>query len=398
VTQSDCPNEHCPNENIPTLSLDLSISYPNFNFAIKQDILLQGIIGIFGHSGSGKSTLLRAISGLEKQVVGSISIIRNSLANSSTSTLVNTATSTFVKSEQRDIGLVFQESRLFPHLSVIKNLNFAVKRCQNIKLDINEIIELTDLSNLVDTPVTKLSGGQQQRVALARAILAQPQLLLLDEPLSALDKQSKARLLKLITTMQQKLNLPILYVSHSLDELQQVCDNLLVLSQGQVQTFGNIHHIIHQLNSYEINSYELNKKSNNSSSNENIIHTQTSLSLPIKSVDNGHGLATLSLDEQRILLPCECLPEQNQLLRCFILASDISICLIEPHSSSIVNQLAGIITVIQQNANNVLITVRCGSQDFFVNISAYSQQKLALTEQQSVFLQFKASAVRTFLN
>ena len=380
-------------KNTSVLSLDLSINYPNFNLFIKKDISLCAITGISGHSGSGKSTLLRAIAGLEKQAIGHISLAEE--------TLLNTARSLMIKSEHRHIGLVFQDSRLFPHLTVKKNLNFAAKRCKNSQLNINDIIELTDLTNLLGTPVTKLSSGQKQRVALARAILAEPKLLLLDEPLSALDKHSKAQLLRLITTVQQKLNLPILYVSHSLDELQQVCDNLLVLSQGRVESFGNIHHIIHQLNSHELNS----QKQNNSSPDSyiNTIHPQTSLSLPIKEQNNGYGLATLALNEQQILLPCETItlntPLKNlQTLRCFILASDISICLTEPHDSSVVNQLSGLITAIHQNASNVLITVRCSYQDFFVNISRYSQKKLALTENQAVYLQFKASAVRTFLN
>jgi molybdate transport system ATP-binding protein len=417
-------------KNSPTLSLDLSLDYPHFTLTIKKDISLTGITGIFGHSGSGKSTLLRAIAGLETQVTGSIVLVNK--------TLLNTASSILVKSEQRNIGLVFQESRLFPHLSVMKNLSFAVKRCKKNKkdkLNIDEIIELTDLNGLLATPVTKLSGGQQQRVALARAILAEPQLLLLDEPLSALDKHSKAKLLVLIATIQKRLNLPILYVSHSLDELQQVCDNLLVLSQGQVEGFGNIHHMIHGLNShaYSHHAYGNDSDNNNSDNNDldnndinnldgseysghnNIIHPQTSLSLPIKDRNNGHGLATLALNEQHILLPCENVPTNtltnvlnntldhtlnNEIdsLRCFILASDISICLTEPHNSSIVNQLSGVITSIKQSTNNVLVSVRCSSQDFFVNISAYSQQKLALNVKQSVYLQFKASAVRTSIN
>ncbi len=365
-----------PISSLSMLNIGITVNYHQFNLSIKQNIPLSGITGIFGHSGSGKSTLLRAIAGLEKNITGEISINDKCLFNSHTRTSL--------KPEVRQVGLVFQNSRLFPHLTVRENLAFAAKRCKNSTLNLDEIIKLTELTSLVSLPATKLSGGQQQRVALARAILAEPELLLLDEPLSALDQVSKAKLLKLILKIQKQLNLPILYVSHSLDELQQVCDQLLTLSQGKVLNFGHIHQVIHQLNDCE---------------DSEIIHQQTSLSLKVNSFDNGHGLMALAVDgNQEIFLISQSAFAQQKQLRCFILASDISICLTEPKNSSIVNQLLGTISQIKHKKNNVLITVNCGYQTFFVTISAFSQQKLALAAKQQVYLQFKASAVRTFIH
>ncbi len=362
--------------NAAELNIDIRINYRHFDLSIKQKLPLTGITGIFGHSGSGKSSLLRAIAGLEGNTQGKISV--GDLC------IVNSAKGISLKPEQRQVGLVFQDSRLFPHLTVLENLTFAAKRCKNNKLKLNDIIELTDLSSLINTPATNLSGGQQQRVALARAILAEPKLLLLDEPLSALDQASKAKLLTLILKVQKQLSLPILYVSHSLDELQQVCDKLLTLSQGRVVNFGNIHQTIHQLNDCD---------------DSESIHQQTSLSLAINKFDNGHGLMALAVgDGQEVYLVTDASFQQQAQLRCFILASDISICLAEPKNSSIVNHLLGTISQISHKQNNVLITVNCGSQAFFVTISAFSQQKLALIEQQQVYLQFKASAVRTFIH
>lgn len=360
----------------PQLNINISINYQQFTLAIDLPIPLTGITGIFGHSASGKSTLLRAIAGLEKSLVGRITLTN--------ATLVNSELGCYLKPENRQVGLVFQNSRLFSHLSVLGNLEYAVKRCKNSQLNLNEIIELTALTTLLDHRVDQLSGGQQQRVALARAILAEPKLLLLDEPLSALDQHSKNQLLKMMLTIQKKLNLPMLYVSHSLAELQQVCDNLLVLAKGKVVNFGNIHQVIHQLNSYDEND---------------IIQHQTSLSLPIKAVNTFHGLTTLALNEQQdIYLASDEDFQQQTHLRCFILASDISISLTEPSDSSIVNHLLGTISKISHRKNTVLLTVQCGSQDFFVTISAFSQQKLSLTNKQPVYLQFKAGAVRTFIH
>ncbi len=370
------------------LSIDIQLCFEKFNLVIKQDLSLQGITGIFGHSGSGKSTLLRAIAGLEKDINGTIVLNGTSL--------INSKNKHFIKAELRNIGLVFQDSRLFPHLNVLDNLKFSAKRCKNRRLNFNEIIKLAELDNLLHKHIDELSGGQKQRVALARAILAEPKLLLLDEPLSALDRQAKTRLLKLILNIQNKLQLPMLYVSHSLNELQQVCDKLLVLSQGKVIGYDGIHSMIHQLNTTQLNSTQ-----------NNFINQQTSLSLPIKTLNNGHGLTTLTLNEDaEIYLPAleenitgESLTGKN--LRCFILANDISLSLTEPVNSSIVNHLFATISTISTVGNKVLITARCAKgdteQEFFVSISAFSQQKLALKELQDVYLQFKAGAVRTYL-
>jgi len=380
------------------LSINIQLDYQQFSLDISQELSLQGITGIFGHSGSGKSTLLRIIAGLEKQVSGTV--ILNNIA------LNDSAKSQYIKTEQRDIGLVFQDARLFPHLTVFGNLKFAVKRCQNPRLNFEEVIKLTELEALLHKHVDELSGGQKQRVALARAILAEPKLLLLDEPLSALDRKAKTSLLKLMLHIQQTLQLPMLYVSHSLDELQQVCDNLLALSQGKVIGYGGVHQMIHQLNYTQQNNTQQNSQTEKQA--DDFIHRQTSLSLPIKTLDNGHGLAVLSLNSHdEIYLPA--LEDKNveQKLRCFILASDISISLIEPFSSSIVNHLLAKITAITTEGNKVLVTAVCDDtkggdrkgveQDFFVNISAFSQQKLALSVGQNVYLQFKAGAVRTYL-
>ena len=370
-----------PTDECSQLDINIRVSYQQFDLAIQLPIPLKGITGIFGHSASGKSTLLRAIAGLEKTLVGEITLAD---ANVADKVLVNTEQGYYLKPEARQIGLVFQNSRLFEHLSVLGNLEYAVKRCKKKRLDLNEVIELTKLTTLLEHQVNQLSGGQQQRVALARAILAEPKLLLLDEPLSALDQHSKTQLLKMMLNIQRKLNLPMLYVSHSLDELQQVCDTLLVLAQGKVVNFGNIHQVIHQLNNFGENT---------------LIHQQTSLSLPIKQFNNGHGLAVLALNAQQdIYLTSDKSFENQTQLRCFILASDISIALTEPSNSSIVNHLFGTIKQISHRENKVLLIINCGSQEFFVTISAFSQQKLSLSSRQQVYLQFKASAVRTFIH
>jgi molybdate transport system ATP-binding protein len=393
------------------LTLDFQLHHQNdchsFSISVDTTLPLKGILGVFGHSGSGKSTLLRAIAGLEKDITGSITLeipcskpehMPEHMPEQKITVLANNQS--FVKSKNRKVGLVFQEARLFPHLTVIENLEYAAKRCKHSQLVLNDIVQLTELTALAQMSVTQLSGGQKQRVALARAILGEPELLLLDEPLSALDFQGKSNLLMLISKINKQLNLPIIYVSHSLEELQFLCDDLLVLSKGRMAGFGNIHTIIHQLNSFNENQQEAEFPA--------LTTQQTSLSLPIKKHHNGQGLMVLALSQhQDILLPAKqstsaslSLLEESNLpttLRCFILASDIAISLSEPLDSSIVNCLSGHIIKIVTHQYSALISVECDGQLFFTKISTYSLQRLALTLKQRVYLQFKASAVRTFL-
>jgi molybdate transport system ATP-binding protein len=359
------------------LSIKVMVEHDDFLLSINEKISLTGITGIFGHSGSGKSTLLKVIAGLEKHVQGKL-VINDLLA---ADVLLADETKIFVAPQQRNIGLVFQNSRLFPHLTVEENLRYGQKRRKNTEgnkpLDFAEIVVLTKLDNLLSKSVAQLSGGEQQRVALARALLAEPRLLLLDEPLSALDDKNKVLMLTLLTKVQKQLNLPMLYVSHSLAEIQQLAHSLLVLSSGKVIHYGDIHQVIHQL-----------------TTNNEILH-QTSLSLTVKDHLAEYGLTSLALGEQQILMTLNRQVERDKKVRCIIAASDISVTLHEPSESSIVNHLQGRITSFDPRQSQVLLTVNCSGQDFFVDITAWSAKRLSLIIGQNVFIQFKANSVRT---
>ncbi|GLX77689.1 molybdenum import ATP-binding protein ModC [Thalassotalea insulae] len=355
-----------------TLALNVSNANLGFTLSVNQTLDLHGITGILGHSGSGKTTLLMSIAGLNKETNGSIYFDDQALLDSDSKH--------FIAPEQRNISLVFQDARLFPHLNVVDNLNFAIKRCQHSRLALSDIIELTQIAPLLNKRVDTISSGEKQRVALARAILAEPKLLLLDEPLSALDQKSKSLLLSLLKQVHQQLNLPMFYVSHHLDEIQQLADKLLVLEQGQVLHYGNVHQVIHQLN------------------HSGLIAQQTSLSLPIVEQDNQHGITSLQIGDQQIHLLTTQLKQQvqpGQELRCYIFANEISISRQEPVASSIVNQLKAQIADIDTINNQTLVQLICDNQTFFASISSYSLEKLALAKAQWVYIQFKASAVRT---
>ena len=383
-TSSDSPSHSkqlaiSDNPHATSLALAFKLAFNSFVISVEQEIHISAVTGVYGDSGSGKSTLLRIIAGLEQQAVGKISLNGKSLQNS--------AKKQYIKAEKRQIGLVFQDSRLFPHLSVYQNLAYGAKRQKNSQLSIEKVLTLTKLKSLQHQNVTQLSGGEKQRVSIARALLAEPKLLLLDEPFSALDKSTKSQMLTILKDIQQQLNLPMLYVSHSLSELQYIADQLIVVSAGKISAANPIHQAIHQLNNAEETS------------------PKTSLSLTVAEHLPDYGLTRLSLPIAQdktasIYLP---LLEQTitpsllgQKLPCIIYARDISISITKPEHSSIVNHLPATIIEIQYGKTNALVTLKSGEQQFFAQISLWSKKRLALTIQSTVYIQFKANAVHSY--
>jgi molybdate transport system ATP-binding protein len=201
----------------------------------------KGVLGIFGHSGSGKTTLLRCLAGLEKDVLGHIEINGEVWLDASKN----------ISSQQRNIAYVFQEGRLFPHLTVEKNLQYGASRSpgrnsaavaeDNYGVNRDHLLALLNISHLLNRYPHQLSGGEKQRVAIGRALLKNPQMLLLDEPLASLDEKRKQEILPYLESLHDDLNIPILYVSHNLDEMLRLCDYLLVMEQGRSIFSGNIH-------------------------------------------------------------------------------------------------------------------------------------------------------------
>jgi len=361
------------------LELDFTLAFDNFAIEVKQSLDISAITGIYGDSGSGKSTLLRVIAGLEQRATGQVSL--NGIP------LQNSANNAFIKAEKRQVGLVFQDSRLFPHLSVYENLAYGAKRQKNRKLSIEKVLSLTHLSKMQHQNVTELSGGEKQRVSIARALLAEPKLLLLDEPFSALDKSTKAQMLTILKAIQQQLQLPMLYVSHSLSELQYIADQLVTVNAGKISQSAAIHQAIHRLNSRGETS------------------ARTSLSLTVAEHLPAYGLTRLALPSAQNPKQCIYLPileQQNsqrligQQLPCIIYARDISISTTKPEHSSIVNHLSATITAIQYSNTNALVTLKAAEQEFYAQISLWSAKRMALATQANVYLQFKANAVHSY--
>jgi len=194
----------------------------------------RGVTAIFGHSGCGKSTLLRCIAGLEKPQAAYLQVDQSIWEDSHQSTRLPT--------HQRPIGYVFQEASLFPHLSALKNLQYGQKRCgQSQNNDqLEQVIDLLGIENLLHRKPDRLSGGERQRVSIARALAVCPQLLLMDEPLSALDMKRKREILPFLERLHQELAIPVLYVTHSPAEVRRLADNLVVMDSGKIIASGKL--------------------------------------------------------------------------------------------------------------------------------------------------------------
>ncbi len=213
------------------IQLKLSLKRNGFALDIALALPAQGVTVFFGPSGSGKTTLLRCVAGLE-QATGKVMIGHDIWQDSSNRV--------FKPTWARDLGYVFQEASLFEHMNVWGNLNFGIKRVRTpgAKEALDLAIELLGIAHLLNRPIQGLSGGERQRVAIARALATQPRILLLDEPLASLDIARRQEILPWLENLHRELEIPVLYVTHSMQELTQLADHVVLLNNGAAQLHG----------------------------------------------------------------------------------------------------------------------------------------------------------------
>lgn len=217
------------------LEANFKMDYPGFNLDVELTLPAKGVTVVFGPSGSGKTTLLRCLSGLERAPSGTLKLAGQVWQDDGI----------FIPIHQRKVGLVFQESRLFPHLSIQQNLLYGYQRTQSAErnLHLDEVVEVLGLAALLKRTPDKLSGGEKQRVAIGRALLTSPKLLLMDEPLASLDMQRKAEIIPFIKRIEDEFKTPIIYVTHSVDEVLQLVDTMVILQAGKVANFGPVQEV-----------------------------------------------------------------------------------------------------------------------------------------------------------
>jgi molybdate transport system ATP-binding protein len=218
-----------------SLSVLLRHRFPSVQIDIAFEVPTPGVTVLFGPSGSGKSTIISAAAGLLRPDECRIVIDGQALAD--------TASGIWLPPERRRMGLVFQDARLFPHMSVATNLRFGLRRAATGPIHFDEVVELLGIGALLRRRPHTLSGGERQRVAIGRALLAQPHLLLMDEPLASLDSARKAEIMPYLTRLKTALRLPILYVTHSLDEVAELGDSLVLIEACQVIGCGPLSQI-----------------------------------------------------------------------------------------------------------------------------------------------------------
>ena len=199
---------------------------------VEFEVTTPGVSVLFGPSGAGKSTIINAAAGLLRPDECRILI--------GDQVLCDTASGIWLPPEKRRLGLVFQDSRLFPHMSVSANLRFGLRRAGAGPIKFDEVVDLLGIGRLLARRPHTLSGGERQRVAIGRALLAQPRLLLMDEPLASLDSARKSEIMPYLTRLKTALRLPIIYVSHAFDEVAQLADSIVLLDSGRLVASGSI--------------------------------------------------------------------------------------------------------------------------------------------------------------
>lgn len=207
------------------------MEYPGFSLDVDLNLPARGVTALFGHSGSGKTTVLRCFAGLNRAPRGRL-VVEGQVWQ-------DEAQGIFLPTHARPLGLVFQEASLFPHLSVRKNLEYGMKRAGNKRGEgFDACVDLLGIRPLLDRAPERLSGGERQRVAIARALLTRPRLLLMDEPLAALDLKRKLEILPYLEKLHDELDIPVLYISHAPDEVARLADHLVLMDGGRVVASG----------------------------------------------------------------------------------------------------------------------------------------------------------------
>jgi molybdate transport system ATP-binding protein len=346
------------------------LAYPGFTLDVDTQLPMRGVTALFGPSGSGKTTLLRCIAGLER-AAGVLSLDGEMWQDDTR----------FLPAHRRPLGYVFQEASLFPHLSVRANLEYGLKRIapDARKLKLEQVVAWLGLSQLIErSDPAQLSGGERQRVAIGRALLTSPRLLLMDEPLSALDTRSKQDILPYLERLHRELDIPVLYVSHALDEVARLSDHLVLLEQGRVIASGALG------------------------------ETLARLDLPTAHFDDAGAVIEATVAEHdeayhltRVEFPGGSLwvgrvdASAGRAVRARVLARDVSIALDQPQHSSISNILpARIAEISDEGADRVNVCLIAGeAQVLLARITRRSRDQLGLAAGMRVFAQVKSVAL-----
>ena len=347
------------------LKAAFKVDYPGFNLDIDLQLPASGITVVFGPSGSGKTTLLRCLAGLEKS--GKMEIAGQVLQDENI----------FIPVNLRAIGMVFQESRLFPHLKVRDNLLYGYKRTplNSRRLHLEDIGRVLSLEKLQERSIDKLSGGEKQRVALGRALLTSPKLLLMDEPLAALDAQRKTEIIPFIRKVEKELSIPIIYVTHSMSEVLQLVDTMVILKDGKVVKFGPVGKVFSDIQLREAIGDE---------------HSGAVLDTTVLEHDTDYGITRLDFMGQELSVPIQDI-SPGQVLRVHIHSKDVSLATQPPEGlTSVLNILKTKVRKIGENIGYSVDIELDAGRPLLATITRKSLSNLNLRPGQSIYAYIKA--------
>lgn len=340
----------------PGFALDVAFAAPS------------GITVLFGPSGSGKSSVVAAIAGLLRPDECEIRVDGTVLADRTT----------WLPPERRRIGLVFQDARLFPHMSVATNLRYGLRRAPQGQIRFDDVVDLLGIGHLLGRRPRALSGGERARVAIGRALLAQPRLLLLDEPLASLDDARRAEILPWLLRLKTALDLPILYVTHAMAEVVRLADHLVLLEAGRVVASGSLA----ELAARGDTPFALRDDAG------------AVIDAVVASHDPARRLTSLDGLGAPVLVPLMA-QAPGTALRLRIPAREVILAGARPEAISVQNTLAGTVRAIVPDLprHAVLVEVRVGGQALLARVTPDAVERLGLAVGAPVFVLFKSVGV-----
>jgi len=351
------------------LTLNFTQRLGEHQLEIDVTIPASGITAIFGVSGAGKTSLINAIGGLTRPQRGRIQL--------NDRILFDAEQQVALPPEKRNIGYVFQDARLFPHYSVRGNLRYGLSA--SMKSQFDSLVALLGLNPLLNRFPLSLSGGEKQRVAIGRALLSAPDILLMDEPLASLDLPRKRELMPYLQTLAKQVDIPVLYVSHSLEEILQLADNVLVLDEGKVKAFGPLERVW---------SSSAMRPWLPASDLTSVLRVQVLEHHP------DYPMSALSLGDQHIWVSRVNLPVKSP-LRIRIASADVSLTLQPAQNSSIRNVLPAQVVELIEVGDQVEVKLRIGISELWARITPWARDELNIRPQQWLYAQIKSVSVTT---
>jgi molybdate transport system ATP-binding protein len=342
----------------PGFALDVDLAWPG-----------QGVTALFGPSGSGKTTLLRCIAGLERTPHGFLAMNGEVWQDGKH----------WLPAHRRPLGYVFQEASLFPHLTVLGNLRYGVKRTgaeQRVSLD--QAIEMLGIGHLLQRKPDLLSGGERQRVGIARALAVSPRILLMDEPLAALDMKRKQEILPYLDRLHGELDIPVLYVSHSPDEVARLADHLVVLEGGRVLADGPLAETLARLDL----PIQLGED------------VGAVLDATVGAIDETWHLARVDFPGGQLWTRDRGVPV-GRTVRVRVLARDVSLACQHPGPSSIQNVLPGRVDAVadDEHPGLALVRVQVGKSSLIARLTKRAAAELEVTLGRELWVQVKSVAL-----